>query len=470
MIKTLAGLHRNQSWDWARSLVELMRQRTGLLVERELGVFAFPHRTFQEYLAGVHLALSTNFVSKAVERAKGGAFWREVILLAVGYKVHSQGEYDLPVALVNALCPKGRQRHWRLIRLAGDALLEIGPIRVERQPSGRETLQRVRQRLTALVEQGQLNARGRAETGDVLGELGDPRFEPDLFYLPCRYRGKPEPLAGFVEIPPGSFVMGEGHERQDLRIDYPYWIPRYPVTVAQFGAFIAAGGYETQRWWTTTGWSWRQGGWDSQVEEDWLKDWLKSRPIELRGRPMWWDDQRLHPNRPVMGVSWFEAVAYCRWLDDALRHLGKASLLRNEGYNLRLPSEAEWEKAARGGDARRYPWGDEDWDAERANIFESEIGDTTPVGMYPRGRTPLGLHDLSGNVWEWTLSLYRGYPYHPEDGRNELEAEGSRVLRGGSWLDSQWLARGAYRLRLHPDLFNYVCGFRVVLSLVDAGF
>lgn len=165
LVKALARLHREQSWDWARSLVELMRQRTGLLVEREPGVFAFPHRTFQEYLAGVHLALSPNFVSKAVGLATSGAFWREVILLAVGYKVHGQGEYDLPVSLLDALCPKGRQRNWRLIRLAGDTLLEMGPSRIERHPTGAESLPRVRQRLAALVEQGQLNARERARAG-----------------------------------------------------------------------------------------------------------------------------------------------------------------------------------------------------------------------------------------------------------------------------------------------------------------
>ncbi len=104
-------------------------------------------------------------------------------------------------------------------------------------------LGRVRRRLSELLEQGALTARERAEASDVLGELGDARFDADLYYLPCRYRGEPEPLLGFVKIPPGPFVMGEDDEKQDLYIDYPYWIARYPVTVVQFSAFMDAGGY-----------------------------------------------------------------------------------------------------------------------------------------------------------------------------------------------------------------------------------
>lgn len=299
----------------------------------------------------------------------------------------------------------------------------------------------MRNRLTDLLEQGTLSAREQAEAGDLLGELGDPRFDPDLYFLPGRYRGEPEPLAGFVEIPPGPFVMGEDHKKQNLIIDYhPYWMTSYPVTVAQFGAFVEAGGYQRQDWWTPTGWDWRQGRWDSTVEEDWLRDWLKRRPPELRCQPMWWYEQRAVGNQPVMGISWFEAVAYCRWLHQALCRAGGLSPLQDERYALRLSTEAEWEKAARSSQARPYPWGDEDWDAERANISASEIGHPTLVGMYSRGATGKSseaLHDLAGNVWEWTRSkwemsnIYRtdfGYPYDPADGRESSEGLNLRGL------------------------------------------
>jgi len=134
---------------------------------------------------------------------------------------------------------------------------------------------------------------------------------------------------------------------------------------------------------------------------------------------------------------------------------------------VRLPTEAEWERAGRGRAGRIYAWGDEPWDEERANI-ERRIGHASPVGMYPRGATAQdmsGLHDLTGNVWEWTLSLYREYPYRDDDGRNDQEAEGPRVVRGGSWDGNQRDACCASRLRNGPDSFDADLGFRVVLSL-----
>lgn len=335
----------------------------------------------------------------------------------------------------------------------------------------------MRQRLAALAEQGQLNARERAQAGEVLAALGDLRFDPAHFYLPCRYRGKLEPKLGFVEIPAGPFVMGSrrgesgafGNEfgnPDSLNIPYTYWIARYPVTVAQYRCFVEAGGYGAPHGWTETGWSWRQGQWDSQVEDEGLRNWLKQRPAEARASPFWWDEQRLHPNRPVVGVCWFEAQAYGAWLDAQLRALADGPI--PEGYEVRLSTEAEWEKAARNGDGRRYPWGDEDWDEERANIGDSEIGHPTPVGLYPQGATPRGLHDASGNVWEWTRSHYRGYPYEPQDGSNDKDTNNPFVVRGGSWDFDRRDARGATRGRNRPVDFINDLGFRVVVSLANS--
>ncbi|MBN1873609.1 MAG: SUMF1/EgtB/PvdO family nonheme iron enzyme, partial [Anaerolineae bacterium] len=173
--------------------------------------------------------------------------------------------------------------------------------------------------------------------------------------------------------------------------------------------------------------------------------------------------------------SWYDAVAYCQWLAE-FTHLPFV-----------LPSEAEWEKGARGPDGRVYPWGNR-WDPLRCNVHR-EAGDyttsellrggipddaLTPVDAYPRGASPYGLLDMVGNVWEWTRSLWGahlyvpgyGYPYDPRDGREQMEADAAlhRVLRGGSFHDGQTFARCACRNHLRPQSFAWYVGFRVAIS------
>ena len=153
-------------------------------------------------------------------------------------------------------------------------------------------------------------------------------------------------------------------------------------------------------------------------------------------------------------------MAYAAWLDARLRDRGKLP----RDYCLRLPTEAEWEKAARNSDPRRYPWGGEEWSEQRANIGLSGIGNVSPVGVFPAGATPAGIADMAGNEWEWTRSLYRDYPYTPDDGRNDPDGQGPRVLRGGSWGDSPDEARCARRTWTNPANFFNDFGFRVVVS------
>ncbi|MFO1434288.1 MAG: SUMF1/EgtB/PvdO family nonheme iron enzyme [Candidatus Competibacteraceae bacterium] len=459
--KELSRLHpdKEQNLNWARGLVEHIRQRAGLLVEREPGVFTFPHRTFQEYLAGVHLAVELDFIAEAMKLAERGAFWREVILLAVGYLVHSVGKHAQPLVLLDRLCPAKQPVNaagWRKVELAGEVLLEIGPNRVERQEQGESLLERVRKRLTALMERGLLDPAERAQAGEVLGTLGDPRFDARRLYLPYRYRDKEEANWGFVEIPAGPFWMGseqgdseanddEFGNHKPLEITYPYWIARYPITVAQFGCFVEDGGYTQERWWRT------------RAAKEWLRENQPTAPRE-------WDSQRFHPTRPVVNITWFEAMAYCAWLDAQLRQLNNAFV--PEGYEVRLPTEAEWEKAARGGERLRYPWGSENWDKQRANIDKSGFGHPTPVGMYPKGATKSGLHDMSGNVLEWTLSQGGNYPYDLK--RNQRLGLEWRVLRGGSWFfHSRWV-RCASRPELPADAWGPNRGVRVVVSLANS--
>jgi formylglycine-generating enzyme required for sulfatase activity len=164
----------------------------------------------------------------------------------------------------------------------------------------------------------------------------------------------------------------------------------------------------------------------------------------------------------VVNVSWHDARAYCQWLAVAT---GKA---------YRLPSESEWEKAARGGlriggednpyPDRIYPWGDR-WDEKQCNSIEDGPGHTTPVGQYsPRGDSPYGCVDMAGNVWEWCSSLRKPYPYDPKDGREDAKAAGFRMLRGGSWSGSQGDARVSSRNDIQLGYALGSIGFRVCVA------
>ncbi|MBI1802202.1 MAG: formylglycine-generating enzyme family protein [Chloroflexi bacterium] len=251
-----------------------------------------------------------------------------------------------------------------------------------------------------------------------------------------------------VPIGAGEFVMGSDtspwdDEEPQHRVNLPaYRIGKYPVTNAQYRRFVADDGY-MRKWrgvWTNAGWRWRE---ENQSE-----------------KPAYWDNPRWNlDNHPVVGVSWYEAIAYCNWLS------------KTTGRKFHLPREAEWEKAARGTDGRDYPWGDE-FDKAKCNTNESGIGTTTPVGIYADGASPCGALDMAGNVWEWCSSRWGQdfpkpdftYPYRADDGREDLQSTDRRIVRGGSWDAPQGVARCAFRLRNHPVNRNSGSGFRVAES------
>jgi formylglycine-generating enzyme required for sulfatase activity len=238
-----------------------------------------------------------------------------------------------------------------------------------------------------------------------------------------------------ILIPAGQFLMGSDPEKYKdaLEREQPqhtvylpdYYIAKTPVTNAQYAAFVEA------------------------TDHRWPKHWKGGKPPKGK------------EDHPVVYVSWHDAVAYCNWLSKVT---GKA---------YRLPSEAKWEKGARGTDGRIYPWGNES-DPERCNSSEGGTGGTTPVGAYPQGASPYGLLDMAGNVWEWTTSLWGEdrskpefrYPYDPTDGREDLGAGDKmlRVLRGGSWAGGQIGACCAYRNRYSPNARWSFSGFRIVVS------
>lgn len=234
-------------------------------------------------------------------------------------------------------------------------------------------------------------------------------------------------------VPRGEFTMGSQYKDDEkpahkVHVD-GFWLARAPVTNAQYRRFIEAGGYDQTRWWTEAGWQQRQAAKWSQ--------------------PGYWDDSKWNgAQQPVVGVSWYEAAAFCDWAAEAT------------GAAIHLPTEAEWEKGARGVDDRIYPWGAAEPDQRLAN-FSGMIGKTTPVGRYsPQGDSPYGCADMAGNVWEWCASKLVAYPYQVGDGRNNITGTDVRVLRGGAWHDSRNLVRCAYRIGGDPRYRYYDVGFR----------
>jgi formylglycine-generating enzyme required for sulfatase activity len=256
---------------------------------------------------------------------------------------------------------------------------------------------------------------------------------------------------GTVLVPAGPFLMGStpgliaAIQNEDSRnwakktqqsqrtITLPkYRIGKYPVTVGEYRIFVEAGGYHVSRYWTAAGWQYRERGY-------------RTRP-GLWHDPEWTGDDWL----PVVGVNWYEAYAYCRWLAEAATR------------SYRLPTEAEWEKAARGTDGRPYPWGD----ALREGVCNTEeagILDTTPVGRFsPAGDSPYGVADMAGNVWERCATRWRNR--YREQADDDPEGDVRRVVRGGSWSNNWIPARTAHRNWNPPNLRGYDLGFRVVCA------
>lgn len=254
-----------------------------------------------------------------------------------------------------------------------------------------------------------------------------------------------------VTIPAGKFLMGTpegeldeivklGIDRQRIENEVPqhqvelaeYAIGRYPVTNAEFKRFVDDNGYQTRDYWT-------DAGWQHKESESWKQ-------------PRFWDQGQWNdPSQPVVGISWYEAVAYCAWL------------AAKTGRPYRLPTEAEWEKAARGTDGHRYPWGD-DWDPKRCNNKVNGPDRATPVGQYsPDGDSLYGAGDMVGQVWEWCSGRWGfDYPYKLDDGREDLEGSDGRILRGGSWYDDNpaGICRCGCRSRNDPWFGNVGTGFR----------
>ncbi len=429
-----------QPADLVRNFLQLTRLR-GTLLEERLGLYRFFHLAFQEFMVARYLA--------EVVRGEGGveamvrllqeekfvlqSWWREPILLVAGYLSmnarRNAQTFLLQLAEVGqkSTLPPDQQ-------LAAAELAASGCLEWFDQEQDHPLYHALTERLNSLITNARLmnkaTPRLRAEAGIALGQLGDPR--PGVGVK----NGLPD-LVWSKVIEPGLFIMG-GNERYDGKpqftcnlITQPYRISRYPITVAQYNTFVEAGGYAKQQYWTKAGWQWRK---ENQIEG----------PDEYRAVFQ-------TSNHPQVGISWYEAVAFCNWLTDVVQ------------YEVRLPTESEWELAARNTDGRNYPWGAK-FSADRCNMNETGIESTSAVGLFPNGNALCGAADMSGNVWEWCSTQWQSnYEKYQERVKEDLEGDSGRVLRGGSFNVNVNGARCAYRNDVSPHVRYGSFGFRVLL-------
>ncbi len=452
-------------------LQEYLCDRCGILHERGNEIYTFPHRSFQEYLAACYLNRDeaelingegeelefSDFVAELGRKAPDR--WREVVLLA-GLKAAS-GNSGPAWDLAEALCPEPPPKDCVTVqeieqedawgaRLAGQLLIEAtNPAAAKRNKI--KIRDNIRDWQLAIMRHSTLHARERCAAGDCLSLLGDSRFKAENNYL------ADDLMSGFKLIPEGSFILGSDDPEDDFilspspkhKYSLPcYYMAQYPVTNGQFHQFIYESSYK---------------GFD----EDFL------RGID---------------NHPVVYVSWNDAIAYCNWLQNRLveqanKYLASGAAqnsevtefwlgLRENRLHVSLPSEPEWEKAARGEHGLIYPWQGK-CNPDKANYSKTEWNQTSAVGCFPTGASPFACEEMSGNVWEWTRSNEGDYPYPIKDQklieRESLVYDGRRVLRGGAFGNNSRGVRAAIRSDLEPNDRYYGIGFRVVVSPLPLG-
>ena len=478
-LQTWASEHLARSYPQAEAerrakvFIEELPVHLGLLDEVEHQEFGFSHLTFQEFLAARYVAERDDLWDALLDQYNQ-TWWREVILLCAGYLSQERCWRLLEMLLKRGTDVAERAQ---ALALAADALAELELFKGQ----GRVREQVQHQALRIFAAPPGLPAAVRVLCGATLASVGDPR--PGVCTLP-------PPMVAFVG---SSFMLGssrseaehaglqweqyylkQGDKETAKRVRKwpereindqpvtlaPFELAHFPLTNAQYALFIDDDGYNPERsWWDNTARTWLARN-DQHTEG--LNPWQQRTGKQ---QPSRWNDARFgskRTNHPVVGISWYEATAFCRWLTQ------HTTYNRNR-YVYRLPSEAEWERAARGVERREFPWGAEQPDAERAN-FNQIYNSTTAVGSFPSGATPEGLADMAGNVWEWTASVYGNYQeglatiwQAPTDVANKRF-----TLRGGGWGDPPLFLRASDRGNFAPDIHDGNVGFRLARHLPES--
>jgi formylglycine-generating enzyme required for sulfatase activity len=451
----------------------------------------FYYAPIKEYLRAQYL-VKTASIEEIVNEILTNPETNEILIKLVIYILANESQQSIIHLTRELLGKKGELSVWASF-FAGWVILRFPRL------IGEEYVIQTKMQSALLhsLESGRIPNKKKSILGEMIDQAGDIRFSKDHWYLPS------DPMYGFIEIPEGPFYMGTREEEIQYLIDeygigsdwegqtlgamlsqepnveklievmgltkgwedldakvlmrqwykretplHQLWLPKYligkyPVTIAQFKAFVQDTGFKPQI------------------------------PEGLEGIS----------NHPISHVTWDDSIAYCDWLNMKLKASKDTPKIINnllfDNWKVCLPSEAEWEKSARGSKegyeaTRKFPWGN-DFSTDNANLKETGIGKTTTVGSFPNGASHYGLLDMAGNVWEWTRSMWGKeeylinypYPYDPQDGREKKQSEGLnslRTLRGGSFNNYCRYSRCSARRSPLPVLRTSIRGFRIVLT------
>lgn len=449
-----------------QTFLAVVREQSGLLVQVGDDEYSFPHLVIQEYLAACALADDINFISRSYSVWSGADRdrWREVLLLVMG-RLRQQAKNEstgLPWlrALLESQTPSGESKtptqryHDTVLAVLGFIELDIPGLRSSNFGNLESTIIiPLRQAIIEMLlePRSTVSTFDRITTAQVLGAIGDTRFPTSLSEWSAELRRLDTDFAltssYFCYIPAGRYQVG-GWEKDSRSADIDistFWIGRFPITVAQYVAFVEEGyTKDAATWWTLNGWRWKDS--------------------ELKYTPFRWQEQtKQSSNVPVTGITWYEATAFCKWLNSQL--INKLP----EGYAIRLPTEAEWEIAAVYDSSHRrrpYPWGQEEPTSEHAVYEVIGLNQPAAVGCFAAGRAACGAFDMAGNVWELTASSYREYPVRSAVYHQDFSIEEGEVAwRGGSYKAGRTLLHSGSRLWYPADYIGEnLSGFRVVLA------
>ena len=444
----------------AKLVLEHLECESGLLLSEGGELYGVPHLSYEEYLAGCHLSQQATFHALAYEHwQRDPGRWREVIFLSLGRMVRGTGREMAAGWLAFLLSAAHGERvreaaeRQQAAYFAAECLKQMGG-KVALIGASTVTLPELWQHLTTslagVVEGTALPIADRLRAGAWLGAMGDPRFPVTTAQWQATWVRRTEhfgvPTGYWCYVRQGAYRIGEWEKNQpEATISLPaFWLARYPITVAQYAPFVAEGyGNDAERWWTKEGWQWKQSGTPTM-------------------HPWGWNDPQYNgANQPVIGISWYEASAYCAWL---------STQIAAQGYEIRMPSEAEWEAAA-AYDAQRqrrnYPWGSEEPMPERAIYDASRLNRPAPVGCCSSGAAACGALDLAGNVWEWITSSHKGYPAQSGTlAKIFVPGDSDVPLRGGGYGSVHTNIRCGTRNRYPPTVILNLVGVRVCAALV----